>query len=196
MNRYGYADSVGYEHKILVAVRQISSVFPFKNEPEYQCRAEWRKRVDLALYRRKPKGVAPCISECAAKTGAEYNRHSRQRHRHCIVFDQQPAHQMSYSPEQQQYSSGAKQCRHCVYASCHLADISPRKVYKETPGEHEDRVARRVSDFKFESLQNKFGTVPKTRSRLYCKQIGNSGNDKAEPAKNIIKDIVALHFGY
>lgn len=90
---------------------------------------------------------------------------------------------MGYGPEKQQNRSGAQKPRHGVDHQGHFRHIAESEVSEETRRKHEDRVARRVSDFQFVTLQNEFRTVPETCCRLEGHEIGDRGNDKTEPAE-------------
>lgn len=100
---------------------------------------------------------------------------------------------MSYGPEEKKNSGGTEQSRHRVDHQSDFGDIATGKIDKETGCEHENGVARRVTDFKLECLQNKLGTVPEACGGFDSKQVANSRNHEAKPTKTIVDEVVSFH---
>jgi hypothetical protein len=100
---------------------------------------------------------------------------------------------MGDSPEQQQDGSRAEQSRHHVDGHCRRCDVTAEKRDEKTPGEHEDRVARRMADFELECLEYKFGTVPETCCGLDGEQIGHGCDDKTQPSERVVDEVVTFH---
>ncbi len=86
---------------------------------------------------------------------------------------------MRHRPEEQQYRCGTQKSRHAVYGQSGVRCAAAEERDHEARGKHEDRVARRVTDFEFESLKNEFRAVPEACRGLYGEQIGHGGYDEA-----------------
>ncbi len=179
MHGYRYAYHIGYQNEVAVGVRLVGTVLPFEHQPYDQGRAERGECVYLALDSRKPEGVAPRICQCGAHAAAHNKRHLPPSDFSGVVADYEATYQMCHRPEQQQYRSRAQQCRHCVDGQCRRAHRAAEKCYEKACREHEYGVARRMPDFKFGSLEDKLGAIPKTCRRLKCEQIGDRRNCKA-----------------
>ena len=188
----GHADHVCDEYEIAVAVRGVGAVFPLEYEPEYQRRAKRREGVYLALDSRKPECVAPRVSQGAADTRAEDERHLPGRRSRVVAHDEAAA-EMGHAPEEQQYGGRAEQGRHGIDGDGGVLDIVAEYGDEKAGGEHEDRIARRVTHFEFGALRDKLRAVPEAGSRLQGEEIGDGGHDKTCPAEDVIKQIVLLH---
>ena len=100
---------------------------------------------------------------------------------------------MSDGPEKQENRSGGEERRHGVDHNGHLADVAESEIHEETGGKHEDRVARRVTDFKFVALRNELGAVPEARGGFQRQQIGDGGYYETQPTQRIVDKIVFFH---
>lgn len=86
---------------------------------------------------------------------------------------------MGYCPEEQQYRASREQRRHEIDTVGHLRDVASGEIHEKAAGEHEYRVARRVTDFEFECLKYEFRTIPETGRRLKRQDVGQGGHHKA-----------------
>lgn len=188
-----HTDDIGYQHQVTVGMGLVGAVFPFQNQPEHQRRAERRECIDLTLDGRKPKCVAPGIHKRPAKAGTEDNQHLSKAYLAGIVFYDKALHKVGYSPEKQQYGACRQQCRHGVDHQCRLRHVAPGEINEETRSEHENRVARRVTDLEFRSLCYKLGTVPEACRRFHRKQVGHSRHQEAYPSQHIVNQSVSFH---
>ncbi len=193
MDGYGDAYHVGYQYQVFVAVGHVGAVLPFEDEPEHQGGTERREGVDLALYGREPEGVAPRKHHGAAETGGEYHHHFQRAHRRGVVTHREALHQMGYGPEEQQDGAGAQQSRHGVDHQGHFCGVAECEVGEEAGGEHEDRVARRVADFEFKSLENEFRAVPEACRGFEGEHIANCRNQEAKPAQRVVDKVIPFH---
>lgn len=174
-------------------MRLSGAIFPLEDEPEHERGAEGGESVDLAFDSREPESIAPCIGKRTADSRAEDDKHLDSGHLGSVILDDETLDEMGNRPEQQQNRACGKEGRHGIDHDGDLADVAAGEIHEETGGKHEDGVARRVAHFKFKTLRNKFGTVPETRRGFKCQQIGDSGDDKAQPPERIVDNIVFFH---
>ena len=160
-----------YQNEIAVAEGLVGTVFPFQHEPEHQCRAERRECIYLALDSREPESVAPGISQGATETRTHDHGKLPGSDAIGVVAHKQTAGKMCHRPEKEQNGACAEQCRHRVDGQCRGIHAAAEKRNEETSRKHEDRVARRVTDFELGALRYELGTIPETCGRFDRQEI-------------------------
>ena len=187
-------DNIRYQNQIAVGMRLVGTVLPLEHEPHHKRGAERRECIHLAFDCRKPERVAPRIGKRGAYAAAHDQSHLPAFDCCGVIAHNQPLDKMRHRPEQQQDSAGREQGRHSIDTPCHLSHIATGKVGEEAGREHEDRVARRMTDFEFKTLGDELGAVPETRRRLESEQISDGGDEEAGPSEGVVEDVVSSHF--
>lgn len=97
---------------------------------------------------------------------------------------------MGDCPEKEKNREGAKESAHGIDHKRYPSRIAACEVCKEAGCEHEDRVARRVADFKFVSLNYEFTAIPIGGGRLKSEPISNEGDDENEPSPHVVDQLI------
>ena len=185
------ARQIGNQNQPTVAMRLCRTVFPFQYQPEYHGGEKAGVCVYLALDGAEPEGIAPRISQRAYQSRPHDG--DKLSGGHVFFFGaNQLLGKVRDAPEQEKDTRRAHQCAHDVHHACHLRRVAG-ELAEQVGCKHKERCARWMAYFQFISGGDKFGTVPKAGGRLDSHAIGNSRDQKSEPAHQVVNLVVLFH---
>ena len=171
-------------------MRSVGPVFPFQYQPEHQGCAEAGEGIDLPFHCREPEGVAPGVGKGSDGAGSHNHDIFGKRQLSLLgIADDEPAREMGDCPEKQQDCQRRQKTAHRVDHHRDAPGIGG-KIGEEARCQHEDRVARRVTHFKFVCLDDKLAAVPIRRGGLESEPIGDEGDGEYYPSRHIVDQVI------